>query len=129
LPGGTCGKRSGAAKQSLETPAESEAADPTGFPGPVITQQRRKRAHSPCRMRRWEYLTLGVDERGGRVRLKSGEAIPDWRNGPRLEEQLNQAGEQGWELVGFEPRLELSFTLYVFKRPKETRTRIPRRPA
>jgi hypothetical protein len=80
-------------------------------------------------MRRWEYLTLGVDERGGRVRLKSGEAIPDWRNGPRLEEQLNQAGEQGWELVGFEPRLGLSFTLYVFKRPKETRTRIPRRPA
>ena len=78
-------------------------------------------------MRRWEYMTLGVDERGGRVRLKNGETIPDWQTGSKLEEQLNREGEEGWELVGFEPRQGHSFTLYVFKRPKQARTRRPQR--
>ena len=75
-------------------------------------------------MPRWEYTTLGIDQRGGRARLRDGEPIPDWQTGPTLEVMLNQLGEKGRELVGFEARDGLTFTLYIFKRPKQGRGRM-----
>ena len=63
---------------------------------------------------------------GGRVKAINGEPVKDWRAGAVLTGWLKQAGEEGWELVGFQhPRGghgvaagENADAVYVFKRPK-----------
>ena len=57
-------------------------------------------------MQNWEYNYLVF-------KLENGRSIKDTI---RLD-QLNQAGDEGWELVGINP-LGSSFLMYTFKRPK-----------
>lgn len=56
-------------------------------------------------MQNWEYNYLVF-------KLENGRSIKDTI---RLD-QLNQAGDEGWELVGINP-LGSSFLMYTFKRP------------
>jgi hypothetical protein len=73
-------------------------------------------------MQKWEYLLLDTD--GGRDKLPrflNGIEIRNWRRGPSLVEFINQLGDQGWELVSWQPHYYGESTVevrVVFKRPK-----------
>ena len=91
-------------------------------------------------MQRWEYMRWIVARVGGfgdsKVQARDVAPIADWENGPSLNEALEQAGDEGWELVSCQVRrwgvrhLQDPHTLevaehhikmideYVFKRPK-----------
>ena len=75
------------ARRKAQTPpaAVSEAAPPV----PVIVKPVE-----------WEYReVIFRDYRGWRVRFIDGREPRDWKNGPSLLEYLEQAGQEGWELV------------------------------
>lgn len=49
----------------------------------------------------WAYMAVRFrDYRGWRPRFVDGQELSDWKNGPLIEEYLNQVGQVGWEMVG-----------------------------
>jgi hypothetical protein len=66
-------------------------------------------------MQKWEYLFLESEGAWNpKVRYVNHEELPNWRDGPPLHEYMNQLGDQGWELVGFDTYGQAM----VFKRAK-----------
>jgi hypothetical protein len=84
-------------------------------------------------MQRWEYMTWIVgyggtsgstvsNWHGGKVKVRNGVEVPDWKHGPDLAEALNAAGAEAWELVSVFfpvnlPALTSTDPIYIFKRP------------
>jgi hypothetical protein len=69
-------------------------------------------------MPKWEYQYLGVDFKTEQVRLVNGQELPNWKRGLHVSGYLNQAGNEGWEVVGImSPNAPISPVL-VIKRPK-----------
>lgn len=53
----------------------------------------------------WEYREVIVrDYRGWRVRSVNGRELSNWKSGPTLNEYLETAGREGWELVSIGDR-------------------------
>ena len=49
----------------------------------------------------WKYMSVRFrDYRGWRPRYVNGSELSGWKNGPLIEEYLNQLGQDGWEMVG-----------------------------
>ncbi len=79
-------------------------------------------------MQKWEYMTwvvgyaatdeLTTDEwQGGAVKYRNGVMRSDWKKSPKLPDALNQAGQEGWELVAFQYPKADEDPLFVFRRP------------
>jgi hypothetical protein len=72
-------------------------------------------------MAQWEYLVLRIDLAGGDrplIRWVGSTEIENWKQTPPIWDRLNEYGDQGWELVGFE-LFGTRHTSVVMKRPKE----------
>jgi hypothetical protein len=74
----------------------------------------------------WQYMTWKVghpsDSDGGRVKYLDGRELPDWNRGPSLQQALDEAGWNGWELVTacyWTTASGLEDPIYVFKRPRQ----------
>lgn len=86
---------------------------PTGYPAPV------KPAPEPARPLEWEYREVVFrDYRGWRARLVNGRELGDWKTSPTIVAYLEQAGNDGWELVSMGDRHNNQKEAY-FKRPKQ----------
>jgi hypothetical protein len=77
-------------------------------------------------VQRWEYLVAMSDvagHGGERVRIVNHRELPDWESGPRVVDQLNQFGAEGWELVSHleatRPDGMMIGGRYIFKRPAQ----------
>ncbi|MBW4496443.1 MAG: hypothetical protein KME26_25870 [Oscillatoria princeps RMCB-10] len=71
-------------------------------------------------MQKWEYLFVRLDYFAGdlRPKLANGKELPAQDGGISLHEYANQAGEEGWELVGMNYTPTYGYGFLVFKRPK-----------
>jgi hypothetical protein len=66
----------------------------------------------------WEYReVIFRDYRGWRTRMVNGRELGDWKNAPTAIEYLEQAGNEGWELVSMSDRHNNQKEAYL-KRPK-----------
>ena len=50
-------------------------------------------------MQKWEYLIVIPDEPSSKPRWVRGKELPNWENGPAIDDFLDFLGEQGWEMV------------------------------
>jgi hypothetical protein len=70
---------------------------------------------------RWEYLVARLDLAGGDrpiVRWINGVEVENWKQYPNIWECMNEFGDAGWELIGFE-LFGTRHTSMVFKHLKE----------
>jgi hypothetical protein len=73
---------------------------------------------TPPTPREWEYREVVFrDYRGWRARIVNGRELGDWKTSPTIVEYLEQAGQDGWELVSVSDRYNNQKEAY-FKRPK-----------
>lgn len=89
-------------------------------------------------MNKWEYLFVTCevpeDRSGWKPTIINHVVVDGWEDGPLIDEFANQSGEEGWELVSYEPVVRskslgvmsgvqlfnaLDQIRMVFKRPKE----------
>lgn len=76
------------AKTKTATRAKSNGANP----------KPRAAAEKP---RAWVYMSVRFREyRGWRPRTVNGAEVEGWKEGPLIDDYLNQVGQDGWELVG-----------------------------
>lgn len=77
-------------------------------------------------MSKWEYLwvfvgrfSVGFSAFDVKVQyINNWKEIPNWKQGPALQEYFNQLGEQGWEMVSASIDAQLQSGVVWFKRPK-----------
>lgn len=75
-------------------------------------------AAAPLQPIQWEYReVIFRDYRGWRARIVNGVELGDWKTAPTILEYLQQAGQEGWELVSMGDQHNNHKEAY-FKRPK-----------
>jgi Domain of unknown function (DUF4177) len=84
------------------TTLEIENILPT--PRPRTTKTTSPRAQAPKKEKpekqQWEYQVVSLqDHKGWRPRFANGREFKDWMNGPLIHQYIEQAGDDGWELV------------------------------
>ena len=82
-------------------PAQSQRApaSPPAASKPAVSRRVIEKPLS-ARNARWEYrLATFQDHNGWRLRFLDGREVKNWTDGPRIEETLQQMGEEGWELA------------------------------
>ncbi len=63
-----------------------------------VNPSKTKRSARPSQ---WEYMSVRFrDYRGWRPRSVDDRELPGWKEGPLIQEYLNQLGVEGWEMVG-----------------------------
>jgi hypothetical protein len=88
------------------------------YPSPVDEPGPLAAAPEPARPIEWEYREVVFrDYRGWRARSVNGRELGDWKTSPTVVEYLEQAGDDGWELVSMSDRYNNQKEAY-FKRPK-----------
>ena len=82
----------------VEAPAGAAAPPAPRPPGPPAAPAKRTQRVEPGP--RWKYRIVSFqDYHGWRPRFENGVEIAGWMRGPLLNEFLDQAGEDGWELA------------------------------
>ena len=71
-------------------------------------------------MQKWEYLSLlaRLVNEDWRPKYQNGTQLPDWENGPKVYDYLNQLGDAGWELVSETFDSDNHVMRLRFKRPR-----------
>ncbi|MCU0501356.1 MAG: hypothetical protein MUC51_06250 [Anaerolineae bacterium] len=86
------------AASPVEAPAGATAPPAPRPPGPPAAPAKRTQRAEPGP--RWKYRIVSFqDYHGWRPRFENGVEIAGWMRGPLLNEFLEQAGEDGWELA------------------------------
>jgi hypothetical protein len=87
-------------------------------PSPVDRPAPAEATAEPAGPLEWEYREVVFrDYRGWRARTVNGRELGDWKSSPTIVEYLEQAGNEGWELVSVGERHNNQKEAY-FKRPK-----------
>lgn len=88
------------------------------YPSPLDRPVPAEATAEPARPLEWEYCEVVFrDYRGWRARMVNGRELGDWKSSPTIVEYLEQAGNEGWELVSVGERHNNQKEAY-FKRPK-----------
>jgi hypothetical protein len=87
---------------SVDYPPVQSRRAPASPPAPSKPAVSRRAIEKPVTTRpaRWEYrLASFQDHNGWRLRYLDGREVKGWMDGLRIEEALQQMGDEGWELA------------------------------